>query len=355
VRVWDRDTGREVAQVAPGPGVRARFSPDGTLMATTLGRSVVLWDVNTWKNVGELREGRSVPRLSNSIFFGLAFSPDGRTLAASDFEGTLFLWDVTTKRHFAARRVHSVPFASVAYTPDGRRLVTAGGDSIVRLWDVSFLEKLAAMAGDEGPATGPEAERLWAAAAVAAFADNHGPITAMALSPDGNLLATAAGGETVRLWSAPPLSETTAWLDNAVLPPVETLRAAQLQVLGNARATMVNEMNITRVDVTAVDGTDFHVQFGQLFDNLETGATYTVRFRARADARRQVLLYGQINEADWHGIGLNEPIALTEEWQSFSRDFQASNLAAENRIKFDIGQQTGTVWVADFSVVRKAQ
>jgi len=261
--------------------------------------------------------------------------------------------DVTTKRHFAGRRVHAVPFASVGFTPDGRRLVTAGGDSIVRLWDVTFLEKLAALAGDDGPATGPEAERLWAAAAVAAFADNHGPITAMALSPDGSLLATAAGGETVRLWSAPPLSETAAWPDSAVLPPVETLRAVELQVLGNARATMVNEMNITRVDITAVDGTDFHVQFGPLFDDLEAGASYTVRFRARADTNRTVDLYGHINELDWHGIGLNEPIFLTEEWKSFTYDFRTINLAAVNRIKFDIGQQTGTVWVADFSVALK--
>src|SRR5262249_42593384 len=108
-------------------------------------------------------------------------------------------------------------------------------------------------------------------------------------------------------------------------------------------------------DVTAVDGTDFHVQFGQLFDDLEAGTSYTVRFRARADTNRTVHLYGQINEADWHGIGLNEPIALTEEWKSFAYDFRTINLAAVNKIKFDIGQQTGSVWLADFSVIRKAK
>jgi WD40 repeat protein/serine/threonine protein kinase len=353
VRVWERATGREVARLAAG--TRARFSPDGRLLATTWGRTVALWDVATWKNVAELRAGRFGERAFNTFLFSLAFSPDGMTVAASDFEGTLCLWDLATKRQVADRRIHAVPFASLAWTPDGRRLVTSGGDGVVRLWDVSFLQKLAALAGDDGPATGPEAERLWAAAAAAAFSDNHGPITSMALSPGGNLLATAAGGETVRLWSAPPLSETTTGPDMAALPPVETLRTTELQVLGTARAAMITEMNITRTDVSAVDGTEFHVQFGQLFDDLEEGATYTVRFRARADTKRTVLLYGQINEPNWHGIGLNVGIALTEEWQPFSYDFRALNLAAVNRIKFDIGQQTGTVWVADFSVALKTQ
>ena len=41
-----------------------------------------------------------------------------------------------------------------------------------------------------------------------------------------------------------------------------------------------------RIDVTAVDGTAWHAQLLQVFDDLQEGATYTIRFRARADSHR---------------------------------------------------------------------
>jgi WD40 repeat protein/serine/threonine protein kinase len=348
--VWDRATGREVARLSPG--LRARFSPDGALLATTNGRNVLLWDVATWQNAGELRGTGANERASNSALFGLAFSPDGRMLASSDFEGTLLLWDMATKRRVAARRVHSVPFGSVAYSSDGRRLVTAGGDGVVRLWDTAMLQKIAALAGDDGGAAGPEVERLWAAAAVAAFSGNDGPIGCMVLSPDGNTLATAAAGDTVRLWLAPPVSELVASADviPALIVPAETIHAFELEVLGTARGRLVTEENVCRVDVDAVDGTPFHVQLLQVFDDLEAGATYTVRFRAKADAPRDVILYGQINEPDWRNIGLDEIVPVTEEWKSYTYSFRAKDLAEVNKIKFDVGHQTGTVWISDFSV-----
>jgi hypothetical protein len=91
-----------------------------------------------------------------------------------------------------------------------------------------------------------------------------------------------------------------------------------------------------------------------LFDDLQEGATYTIRFRAKADAPRPMQLYGLINKPDWHSIGLNEAVSLTESWQDYKYEFRTKDLAAENKIEFHVGERTGTVWIDDFKLTKNA-
>src|SRR5947209_5109717 len=72
----------------------------------------------------------------------LAFSPDGRTLAAgSQFTGKLRLWDVTTGANTATLSEFDGDVNGVAFSPDGGTLAAAvaekGGGTAVRLWDVT--------------------------------------------------------------------------------------------------------------------------------------------------------------------------------------------------------------------------
>ncbi len=136
------------------------------------------------------------------------------------------------------------------------------------------------------------------------------------------------------------------------MPPVETIRLFGLMQHGTARGRLAREGNVHRVDVLAVDDTNWHVQLLQPLDDLEEDATYTVRFRARADAPRQVNLHGQVVWPDWHCIGLNEDVPLTKDWREYRYEFQAKGTAAENQIVFNVGDRTGTVWVADFTVTK---
>src|SRR5262249_4034011 len=135
-------------------------------------------------------------------------------------------------------------------------------------------------------------------------------------------------------------------------PKVQTTRRFTLDVQGTAKATLTHEGSGYRIDVTAVDGTDWHVRLEQQFDDLQEGATYTVRFRAKAGAPRQVSLYGQIAEPEWTGIGLSKVVPLTKDWQPYEYKFQAKKVAARNTITFILGAQTGTVWITDFTVTK---
>jgi WD40 repeat protein len=87
----DRITGREVARlVAPGTkgfGTIA-YSPDGRLIAAGDGHSMCLWEVTSGRLL------RTVDQVHGGGVGNLTFSPDGRLLASSRSDATVLIWDV---------------------------------------------------------------------------------------------------------------------------------------------------------------------------------------------------------------------------------------------------------------------
>jgi RNA polymerase sigma factor (sigma-70 family) len=64
-----------------------------------------------------------------------AVSPDGRAAAFSDFDGTIFLWELATDRE-RCRFAHSGPVHELAFSPDGRRLAAASSAAPVVVYDL---------------------------------------------------------------------------------------------------------------------------------------------------------------------------------------------------------------------------
>jgi WD40 repeat protein len=136
VKLWDVATGQERASLRvcePGAGLAAiAISPDGALFVTAgfLDRSVRFWDAASGEPRGEL------PRTGSGTT-GLAFSPDGTTLALARGDGTVWLWEVARARERGALRTPGRGLQSVAFSSDGRLLATGGMDGAVRFWDIA--------------------------------------------------------------------------------------------------------------------------------------------------------------------------------------------------------------------------
>lgn len=101
-------------------------------------------------------------------------------------------------------------------------------------------------------------------------------------------------------------------------------------------------------DVTAVDGTAWHVQIDQVGLDLHDGETYTLSFRAKADSPRTMDVYAGLDQADWHHVGLDTSANLTTDWQTFKFTFDAAQTAPNhNRVTFVLGDKAGQVWLSD--------
>jgi WD40 repeat protein/predicted Ser/Thr protein kinase/tetratricopeptide (TPR) repeat protein len=206
VRLWDADTGapratlrgHQSADTRPGLwGVLSlAFSRDGKLLASGGQDGVIkLWDVASGTERATLRGHKGGVN-------SLAFTPDGRTLAsaggiewveykAGSTHSELKLWDVATGRERAALQRNQGQFHAVAFSPDGKTLA-AGNDAFSEGFP-GESQPLACNTLELWDMTGPE-PRVRAVLA-------RGPeeVAALAFSPDGATLAAAVGG-IVRLW-----------------------------------------------------------------------------------------------------------------------------------------------------------
>lgn len=216
-RLWDLATGRPIRTLGAG-STAAAFSPDGKWLAMGDWAKVVVWDIEAaqvkhevpgWRfafsadsrwlavtqpmggGVGEgpvirildARDGRELRALQSprpkerppgfpEQATALAFSPDGKWLAAVTAEG-FRLWDPTTG---ALKRSFDGSFSALAFSPDGKLLAWADSEKTV--------------VGD--PATGSERWLL---------RGHEGTLRSIAFSSDGKWLATSGDDGMTRVWS----------------------------------------------------------------------------------------------------------------------------------------------------------
>jgi WD40 repeat protein len=191
----------------------AVLTPDGAVIAgANSGSSIFMWDVATGRERGCLRRG-------TGIVSSIAVSPDGRTLASGGQEGPIELWDLGTNR--VTRTLPGRADLGLAFSPNGRMLASRVGFHGIELWDVALGKEAPSLSSEDsqGMAWTPDGKTLvvmrpgeeggeitrWDVATgrrVASFPVKDTLVLAMALSPDGSLVATGGYAQTLSLWDA---------------------------------------------------------------------------------------------------------------------------------------------------------
>ena len=197
VKIWSVST-KEVLAVFPierGEITAIAFSPDKKLLAIlAVDDGVSIWDIATRERLKLLPIASVVDPAFNNCG-AVQFSPDGSLLAIGDVDGQVRLVDVKTFTEtvaFAAAPQIDFGWAveSLAFSPDGRVLAasTAFSDSDITLWDRVAKAKLPNLTG------------------------HRGFVTSLAFSPDGKTLASASADQTIKLWNTATWKEETTLL-----------------------------------------------------------------------------------------------------------------------------------------------
>jgi RNA polymerase sigma factor (sigma-70 family) len=217
VELWDAETGRRRSALERPDGGGATnfrslaFSPDGKTLAAAE-NDVFLWDTATGKLRGVLREDISV--------WFVTFSPDGKSLAVLRADGVARVWDLATLKERSAFRAHKMS-ATAAFSADGKTLSTFGHDEPVKQWDVATGRLLAAQRtelratwnvafsadGRQVAATSVGGDGIQVCdaatgrvrAACPSQLRRESP-TVAAFAPDGKTVAVGSADGTVRLW-----------------------------------------------------------------------------------------------------------------------------------------------------------
>ena len=178
VRFWDAGNGKAAGDFrAPTPIQSVALSPDGSYFALGVEHEAVV-------RLYERRTGRERQLTGHrDAVNGLAFSPDGVTLASCSLDGTIRLWDTATGKPTATMSGNLEDAADVTFAPDGRTLASIHQRHAIKFWHA---------------ATGRDLLVL----------DFSHAGNSLRFSPDGRYLAATTDDGDVHLFEAPPLTPT---------------------------------------------------------------------------------------------------------------------------------------------------
>jgi WD40 repeat protein len=183
VRLWDPASRKPPLSVLAVPSERRRpvtslsFSPDGRVLAATDDAGTRLWQVSNPRRPALLA---TVAKKDGGG--GQAAFSRGGMLATGD-QHRLMLWDLANAKR--PKRITTLPFqgpiVEMAFSPDGRTLAASDDGGHVKMWYLAIPWSPVPIPGITG--------------------HRGGAVNSIAFAPDGRTIATASiDDQTVRLW-----------------------------------------------------------------------------------------------------------------------------------------------------------
>ena len=121
--------------------------------------------------------------------------------------------------------------------------------------------------------------------------------------------------------------------------------------LDNPTSSATIDGDALKIVVGKADDTAWHTCFLQRDLPVAEGVAYVLKFRAKASASRLITPVVQVQADDYHPIGFMQDVTVGTDWQSFSFPFTAAGLIPDGvQLAFQVGQTTGTLWLADVTL-----
>ncbi len=131
-KMWEVDTGRQLfvmmAHQSPVTGIC--FTGDGKHVVTGgADGTVLLWEAQSGRLVGKYDYGTPV--------LAIAVDPTGQRIAATGYDAQIKVWKIGDEKKPLRSLAPQMKVSSLAFSSDGKLLAAGGTESVIRIWDVS--------------------------------------------------------------------------------------------------------------------------------------------------------------------------------------------------------------------------